>query len=206
VICCGFPTAAVGDFQQHCWRFPHTVSLLLLFFSLLFFLNHYMGMDMQTGIECDDEGEDEAFLRRLIRPEEDRRRTTVPWSGGYRWFRSPNVVPLEQWRAKRQRRYIASPPKRMHRRHLKMYVQLRIYALQRSAPGWWLIRAPASDPLQPAAHVVEAIEKPATRCEGTRAVRVSRTSSRDLSFRLNLSPNGSFWLIQLVAVPRDRTI
>jgi hypothetical protein len=34
--------------------------------------------------------DDEAFLRSLIRPEEDRRRLhpELPWRGGYRWFRS----------------------------------------------------------------------------------------------------------------------
>jgi hypothetical protein len=40
-----------------------------------------------------DEG---AFWRKLILPQEDR---STPWEGkGYRWFRSPNVVPIEQWR------------------------------------------------------------------------------------------------------------
>jgi hypothetical protein len=68
-------------------------------------------MDMQTDIEHDDEEEDETFLRRLIPPEEDRHWTTVPWSGGYRWFKSPNVIPLEQWRAKR-RHTTAPPPKK----------------------------------------------------------------------------------------------
>jgi hypothetical protein len=43
--------------------------------------------------------EDEAFLHRLIFPEEDRHLfTTTPWAGGYRWFRSPNVVCLEKVR------------------------------------------------------------------------------------------------------------
>lgn len=42
---------------------------------------------------------DEAFLRVLTFPEEDRIQwTTAPWRGGFRWFRSPNVVPLEKWR------------------------------------------------------------------------------------------------------------
>jgi len=42
---------------------------------------------------------DEAFLRQVVFPEEDRRLfTTVPWSGGFRWFRSPNIVPIERWR------------------------------------------------------------------------------------------------------------
>jgi hypothetical protein len=39
------------------------------------------------------------FLKNHIWPEEDRHLfTSVQWSGGYRWFRSPNVVPLEQYR------------------------------------------------------------------------------------------------------------
>jgi hypothetical protein len=46
--------------------------------------------------------DEEAFLRSITFPEEDRRRfTTAPWKGEYRWFRSPNVVPLEQHRRKR---------------------------------------------------------------------------------------------------------
>jgi hypothetical protein len=43
--------------------------------------------------------EDEAFLRQVVFPEEDRRRfTTAPWRGEFRWFRSPEVVPIEYWR------------------------------------------------------------------------------------------------------------
>ena len=42
---------------------------------------------------------DEAFLRQVVIPEEDRRLfTTAPWSGGFRWFKSPNVTPIEYWR------------------------------------------------------------------------------------------------------------
>jgi hypothetical protein len=42
----------------------------------------------------------QVFLRELTIPEEDRSRyTSAPWSGGYRWFRSPNVVCLEKVRA-----------------------------------------------------------------------------------------------------------
>ena len=49
--------------------------------------------------KSNDLDEDEAFLRRLILPEEDRRLfTSAPWRGGYRWFRSHNVIPIEQWR------------------------------------------------------------------------------------------------------------
>jgi len=45
--------------------------------------------------------EDEAFLRQLVLPEEDRRVPTgwshSPGYYGYRWFRSPNVVCLEHY-------------------------------------------------------------------------------------------------------------
>jgi hypothetical protein len=45
----------------------------------------------------DDAGE--AFLRGLVVPEEDRHLfTTVPWRGEFRWFRSPNIVPIERAR------------------------------------------------------------------------------------------------------------
>jgi hypothetical protein len=51
-----------------------------------------IGVDQQQN-------DDEAFLRQWTLPEEDRRKyTTRPWAGEFRWFRSPNVVPLEQWR------------------------------------------------------------------------------------------------------------
>jgi hypothetical protein len=50
-------------------------------------------------LAADQDEEDEAFLRRVIFAEEDRSLyTSTPWRGGYRWFRSPNVVPIEQWR------------------------------------------------------------------------------------------------------------
>jgi hypothetical protein len=54
-------------------------------------------------LAADQDEEDEAFLRRVIFPEEDRRLfTATPWRGGYRWFRSPNVVPIEQWRQRQK--------------------------------------------------------------------------------------------------------
>ena len=42
----------------------------------------------------------EAFYRKRILSEEDRKRLLgdVEWKGGYRWFRSPNVVPIEHYR------------------------------------------------------------------------------------------------------------
>jgi len=40
--------------------------------------------------------DEDAFWRKLILPQEDRK---IPWEGkGYRWFRSSNIVPIEQWR------------------------------------------------------------------------------------------------------------
>ena len=40
--------------------------------------------------------DEHAFWRKLTLPQEDR---STPWEGkGYRWFRSPNVIPMEQWR------------------------------------------------------------------------------------------------------------
>jgi hypothetical protein len=47
--------------------------------------------------------DDDAFLRRFVVPEEDRPFfTSAKWTetGGYRWFRSPNVVCLEHYRRK----------------------------------------------------------------------------------------------------------
>ena len=58
---------------------------------------------MQSN-RIEDDDDDEAFMRSLIRPEEERLRLhpTTAWVGGFRWFRSPNVVPLEQWRKQHQ--------------------------------------------------------------------------------------------------------
>ena len=42
---------------------------------------------------------EETFYRKLILPEEDRDRLNKPpWSSGYRWFRSANVICLEHYR------------------------------------------------------------------------------------------------------------
>ena len=42
---------------------------------------------------------EEKFWRDLIFSEEKRRLyTTAPWSGGYRWFESPNIIPIEHYR------------------------------------------------------------------------------------------------------------
>jgi hypothetical protein len=48
----------------------------------------------------DDEDE---FWQTWTSPEEDCRAfTSASWDGGYRWFRSPNVVCLERYRRRRK--------------------------------------------------------------------------------------------------------
>jgi hypothetical protein len=43
--------------------------------------------------------DEETFFRHLTVPEEDRYLfTSAPWDGGFRWFRSSNVVCLEKYR------------------------------------------------------------------------------------------------------------
>jgi hypothetical protein len=40
----------------------------------------------------------ETFMREITPAEEDRHLfTSAPWRGGYRWYRSPNVICLEQF-------------------------------------------------------------------------------------------------------------
>jgi hypothetical protein len=60
---------------------------------------------MAAALDHEDEEEEDAFLRRFVVPEKDRHLyTSSPWTGGFRWFRSSNVVPLERERRRRQRR------------------------------------------------------------------------------------------------------
>ena len=50
--------------------------------------------------------EKHSFAQQLTIPEEDRAKyTSAKWAGGFRWFRSRNVVCLEKYRllARRQR-------------------------------------------------------------------------------------------------------
>ena len=51
-------------------------------------------------ITQDEDEEDLAFMRKFVRPEEDLReqRRRHPWAGGYRYFRSENVVCIEHYR------------------------------------------------------------------------------------------------------------
>ena len=41
--------------------------------------------------------DEHAFWQKLVLPEEERR-WIRDWRGGYRWFRSPNVIQLERYR------------------------------------------------------------------------------------------------------------
>ena len=49
--------------------------------------------------------DDDVWWRTFTFPEEDRSLfTTATWNGGYRWFRSPNVICLEKYRRPPQRK------------------------------------------------------------------------------------------------------
>jgi hypothetical protein len=70
------------------------VSLYLLTSLIILLLNKMVPNPIGPKIS----EKEHAFWRALIRPEEERR---APWDGkGYRWFKSPNVIPLEQWRVR----------------------------------------------------------------------------------------------------------
>jgi hypothetical protein len=48
--------------------------------------------------------QDDQLLQEWTFPEEERHLyTSEPWTGGYRWFRSPNVVCLERYRRPSQK-------------------------------------------------------------------------------------------------------
>jgi len=48
------------------------------------------------------EEEGDQFWQQLTVPEEDRHlHTSALWDGGYRWFRSPNIICLEKYRGRR---------------------------------------------------------------------------------------------------------
>jgi hypothetical protein len=51
------------------------------------------------------DADEETFMRRMTTPEEDcHLYTAAPWKGGFRWFRSENVVCLEKYRRLRKER------------------------------------------------------------------------------------------------------
>jgi hypothetical protein len=53
--------------------------------------------------------DEDTFWRKLILPQGERMRLGIPWRGGYRWFKSDNIVCLEQWRRKKAQ---GTPPQR----------------------------------------------------------------------------------------------
>lgn len=56
-----------------------------------------MSDPIQEAINIYDE--EHTFARTILLPEEDRFQLTgARWEGGYRWFRSPNVICLEKAR------------------------------------------------------------------------------------------------------------
>jgi hypothetical protein len=42
--------------------------------------------------------EEEVWWQKKILSEEDHRSMGTEWKGGYRWFKAPNVVPIEHYR------------------------------------------------------------------------------------------------------------
>ena len=59
---------------------------------------------------CQNSGQEDEFLRSLTFPEEERAQwTSAPWRGEFRWFRSPNVIPLEKYRAQKAPRAVRKP-------------------------------------------------------------------------------------------------
>lgn len=56
---------------------------------------------MTSHIIQDNDDEDLALLRKFMRPEEDLReyRRRMPWTGGFRYFRSANVLCIEHYRS-----------------------------------------------------------------------------------------------------------
>ena len=55
-----------------------------------------MAIEMRPNPLPEDE---HTFWQKLILPEEERR-WIRDWEGGYRWFRSPNVIQLERYRGR----------------------------------------------------------------------------------------------------------
>ena len=54
--------------------------------------------------------DEHSFARLITLPEEERARyTSAKWAGGYRWFRSPNVICLEKARRVRLAANARSP-------------------------------------------------------------------------------------------------
>jgi hypothetical protein len=61
---------------------------------------------MTTTQAKEDDEDGEAFMRSITWCQEDlmTRHPGVPWNGGYRWFKSPNIIPLERFKYLRVKR------------------------------------------------------------------------------------------------------
>src|SRR5580704_561228 len=94
---------------MHCSPAGHTVpvlSCLLFFFLLLKDVLWGSERQMTTALITQDEDEEDlAFMRKFVRPEEDLReqRRHHPWAGGYRYFKSENIVCIEHYRRSAQK-------------------------------------------------------------------------------------------------------
>jgi hypothetical protein len=56
--------------------------------------------DLTSGKRIEDD-EDDVWLRQFVLSEEDRHRRhpSTQWTGGYRWFKSENVICLDGYRS-----------------------------------------------------------------------------------------------------------
>jgi hypothetical protein len=90
-------------------RSVHPVRVYILK-VYLFFLSFFSSKHTYMAPMAEDRERDEAFLRAWTLPEEDRGKyTSQPWNGEYRWFRSPNIVCLEQYRRTLRAPKVQSP-------------------------------------------------------------------------------------------------
>jgi hypothetical protein len=62
-----------------------------------------------TQRQAEDE---DAFWRKLVLPQEERMRLGIPWQGGYRWFKSVNIIPIERGRKNRDSQTTSTPEER----------------------------------------------------------------------------------------------
>src|SRR5262249_42135414 len=85
----------VAGCSQSCRRVQHTSCSFLILLCVCVYTTLWRG-SMDAKLVKVAEEEDEVFIQSLVWPEEDRLRMTgTKWTGGYRYFRSPNVVCIE---------------------------------------------------------------------------------------------------------------
>ena len=84
---------------MYMWYSGCETSGLSYYSLLLLLIVRIQGMEDEVMSKESSVWDEGAFWRKLILPQEDKR---TSWEGkGYRWFRSPNVIPIEQWRRRR---------------------------------------------------------------------------------------------------------